>query len=125
MRRGALVSVGVSLGIAAVALSVAACGGVETPTAAPDERRIPVDLRNFDFRPSTIEVSAGEVVGFALKSADIRHTFTVAGAGIDTEVRAGRPVVERATFDQPGEFTLICTVPGHADAGMVGTIIVR
>ena len=107
------------------ALGTAACDGVEIPTPEPGERRVAVDLRNFEFRPGVIEVTAGELVGFELTSADIRHTFNVPGTGIETEVRAGRPVVERFTFERPGEYTVICTIAGHADAGMTAKIVVR
>ena len=114
----------VSLAVAA-AFALAACDRVEIPTPEPGERRIEVDLRNFEFRPAVIEVEAGKLIGFELTSSDIRHTFNVPGTGIETEVRAGVPVLERFTFDRPGEYTVICTIAGHADAGMVGKIVVR
>ena len=114
----------VSLAVAA-AFALAACDRVEIPTPEPGERRIEVDLRNFEFRPAVIEVEAGELIGFELTSSDIRHTFNVPGTGIAAEIRAGVPVLERFTFERPGEYTVICTIAGHADAGMVGKIVVR
>ena len=109
----------------AAALAVSACDRVDLPTPEPGERRIEVDLRNFEFRPGVIEVEAGQLVGFELTSSDIRHTFNVPGTGIETEVRAGVPVLERFTFERSGEYTVICTIAGHADAGMVGKVVVR
>ncbi len=109
----------------AAALAVAACDRVGIPTPEPGERRIEVDLRNFEFRPGVIEIEAGELIGFELTSSDIRHTFNVPGTGIETEVRAGVPLLQRFTFERPGEYTVICTIAGHADAGMVGKIVVR
>ena len=111
--------------VSAAVLAVASCGRVELPTAEPGERRIEVDLRNFEFRPGVIEVEAGQLIGFELTSSDIRHTFNIPGTGIETEVRAGVPVVERFTFERSGEYTVICTIAGHADAGMVAKIVVR
>ena len=109
----------------AAALAVSACDRVDLPTPEPGERRIEVDLRNFEFRPGVIEVETGQLVGFELTSSDIRHTFNVPGTGIETEVRAGVPVLERFTFERSGEYTVICTIAGHADAGMVGKVVVR
>lgn len=107
------------------ALFVTTCDRADIPTPGSDERRVQIKLRNFEFQPDPIKVEVGEVVGFELSSADIRHTFTVTSAEIDVEVHPGRPFLQRATFGERGEFVIICTVPGHAKAGMVGTLIVR
>jgi uncharacterized cupredoxin-like copper-binding protein len=31
----------------------------------------------------------------------------------------------RFLADRPGTYRFLCTVPGHADAGMTGTLVIR
>jgi uncharacterized cupredoxin-like copper-binding protein len=102
----------------------------------------------FTYDPSTITVKAGEdfTVTFENNGA-LEHTFNVLKAGEEIEhvkedigdeehlheallfdmheVPAGGS--ETATFtapSEPGEYTFVCVVPGHIDAGMVGTLVV-
>lgn len=103
----------------------ASCDRHTLATPLPEERRIVVELRNFEFRPETIEVEKAELIGFELTSADIRHRFTVVGTNIDVDVQPGQTSVERIRFETPGTFTILCTIAGHAKAGMVGNLIVR
>ena len=81
-----------------------------------------MDLRSFKFVPGEFTFQVGEVVEFQLDSKDIEHTFTVEELGIDWFTRTGGSATKRFTFNTPGEFTLICTIPGHLEAGMEGII---
>jgi plastocyanin len=117
-----------SLGLAAVAAASACGGGASTPTlpsSPPPGENVAVELRNFAFVPATFEFARGERVNFTLHSVDIQHTFTVQGLPIDWVVNGGRTVTQSYTFDRTGEFLLVCTISGHRQAGMEGTIVVR
>jgi uncharacterized cupredoxin-like copper-binding protein len=46
-------------------------------------------------------------------------------AAVHVAVDPGETATVAFTPDQPGEYEFLCTVGGHADAGMVGTIIVE
>ena len=51
------------------------------------------------------------------------HTFTIDAAGVDVAVPVG--AVRQAAFDAaPGSYTFYCKIPGHAQAGMRGTLTV-
>lgn len=108
-----------------VGLLTGACAQYDIPAALPDERRIPVELRNFEFQPEAIVIAKGELIGFELTSADIRHTFTITGTNVEVHVQPGRTLVEQVRFNKTGNFAIICTITGHAKAGMVGTLVVR
>jgi len=45
--------------------------------------------------------------------------------GVESILAPGETRTVTLRFDQPGEHTFICTLPGHAAAGMTGAVIVR
>jgi plastocyanin len=116
-------------------LVLAACGGddVETgsvngvaggkPTA--DAREVKVEASNFEFAPGDLEIDAQEEIGLDLVSAEGPHDFAVEGLGLVNDVADGEDKVQRLRIDQPGEYTFFCTLPGHRDGGMEGTLVVR
>jgi plastocyanin len=117
------------------ALALGACGGddVETgqvngvaggkPTA--DAREVKVEASNFEFGPDEIKIDAQEEIALDLQSQDNPHDFAVDGLGRVAEVGAGDDAVQRLRIDQPGTYTFFCTLPGHRDGGMEGTLVVR
>jgi uncharacterized cupredoxin-like copper-binding protein len=55
------------------------------------------------------------------------HTFTVPSLGIDTGPLAPDSV-RNLTLTAPaerGRFEVLCTFPGHEEAGMTGTLVVE
>jgi uncharacterized cupredoxin-like copper-binding protein len=117
--------------IAAVAglAAIAACGGggggrSENAPVESGAREIAVDARNYEFDPSTLELSAREDVAIVLHSEDQRHDFTVEGMGLVVDVAGGKTASGGLRFAKPGRYTFSCAIPGHRTAGMVGTITV-
>ena len=54
------------------------------------------------------------------------HDWEVDGvANVDAGARPGQTQRIRFTIDRPGTYQIRCTVPGHADAGMTGNLIVE
>ena len=80
----------------------------------------------YEFDPAELSFTLGETVNFTIIGETEYHTFTVDELGIDEEVDASQnPGAEATftyTFDQAGEFPLVCLV--HELDGMVGTITV-
>lgn len=97
----------------------------ESSDVAEDARRIEVTASSFEFDPDEIRVEAGEDLAIVLTSTDIIHDFTI--DELDAHVSADGGETEEGGFtaDEPGEYTFYCTVPGHRDAGMEGTLIVE
>ena len=120
------------LAVLAAAMVVVACGESATPTPRPptatpggEVTRIEVEMTSFDYIPEDFEFSVGETVEFDLYSRDIEHDFTVEALGIDWDVDGGERETHRYTFNTPGKFRLLCTIPGHEAGGMIGEIVVR
>lgn len=142
MRRSLVVVV---LSVFALTL-LSACGGGENatssnPPAAPNggghddhgesspavegARRIEVNATSFAFDPDEIEITAGEDVAIVLSSEDILHDFTVDGLDVHVAADRGETAEGGLRADEPGEYTYYCTIAGHRDAGMAGTLIVE
>ena len=114
-----------------LALLLASCGG-EDPAATwrsadvlpGEELSVEVELSNYAFSPRHFELRQGETIEFIMDSVDILHSFTVEELDIDWHVERSDVITEQFTFDQPGEYRLICIIPGHEVLGMRGTILV-
>ncbi len=78
---------------------------------------------NMVFSAADLSVVPGEVV-VTLENKDLFwHTFTIEDLGVDLRVPVGAKL--GASFEAPpGEYQFICAIPGHAEAGMVGTLTV-
>jgi uncharacterized cupredoxin-like copper-binding protein len=52
------------------------------------------------------------------------HNFSIGGLDIDVDIKPGAS--EETVINAPaGEYEDYCNVPGHKEAGMVGTLIVE
>lgn len=124
-----------SAALLAIVITLGACGGDDvetgtvngraggTPTAGAE--KVDVDASNFSFDPETIRIDATTEVALALHSKDGPHDFAVEGLGRVADVGGGETDTERLRIDTPGRYTFYCTLPGHRDGGMEGTLVVR
>ena len=127
-----LAGVAVALVLSAGALIVASgsSGGGEAPTAAASASavdapgEVSVDIDEMDVRPGDLTVAAGGSVEVVNVGA-IPHDLVVEGADVGTPMLDPGEAHTFATGElEPGTYTVICTVPGHRDAGMEGTLTV-
>ena len=115
-----------ALTLAAVALT--ACGAAAAAgSAAPREVRF-TGLDTMRFDPGTASVAPGETVTVTFQNDGvILHDLVTTGAAQDVRlVRVPGGTQQQATFraTRPGTYAVICTQPGHREAGMVGQIVV-
>jgi plastocyanin len=96
----------------------------DTPVAE-GARTVAVDATSFEFEPAEITVVAGEDVAIALTSDDVLHDFAVEGVEVHVAAERGETAEGGLRVDEPGEYRIICTVEGHLEAGMEGTLIVE
>lgn len=110
---------------AALAIAVVGCGGgAGTPAAAT----LTAEGTEFAFGPAQWTVQAGQEVTVNFENAgSIEHNWVVLGAGVISTglVAAGNEGSVTFSIAQAGEYTVICDVPGHREAGMVGTLVVE
>ncbi len=114
------------LGIALV--GVLLVGGVTAVDRAIDAGAQHVDLvaSSLAFSQSEIHVSAGRFVVLRFRNDDaVFHDWMVVGlANVDAAARPGQTQQVRFSVDRPGTYVFECSVPGHAEAGMRGVLVV-
>ncbi|HZJ47675.1 MAG TPA: cupredoxin domain-containing protein [Acidimicrobiia bacterium] len=92
-------------------------GSAEIPGAS----EVAVVAVEFRFDPPTITVE-GPVNLTLINQGSLLHDLTIPALGIRVVTGPG----ERSTIGFPsspvGEYEIFCSIPGHAEAGMVGTI---
>ena len=112
------------LGVAFVALALA--GGVFAADRAVDgaSQRIEVTATDFHFDPEVITVRAGEwvLVEFTNDSMSVHEWMVESIPNVDVVARPGQTSKLQFVLDQPGSYKVICSIPGHAEAGMVGVL---
>lgn len=86
---------------------------------------IVITTTEFAFSPAEITVSAGDSINLTvINEGGVPHDLSIPELGIQVSVTAGQRVTTGVSFDTAGTFEILCTYPGHALAGMVGTLTV-
>ncbi|WP_209121082.1 cytochrome c oxidase subunit II [Alkalihalobacillus sp. BA299] len=88
-----------------------------------NEYEVVMTLQLFNFTPMEIEVPAGATVHFTLTSKDVIHGFQVVNTNINAMVMPGHIQKISQTFDQPGEFLVICNEYCGAGHQVMSTVI--
>jgi len=79
----------------------------------------------FFFRLSTKSAAKPGKVTFVFKNiGHVQHDFRIAGKQTPL-LQPGKTAKLIVTFKKKGKYPYLCTVPGHAEAGMKGTFTVR
>jgi plastocyanin len=114
------------LGLAAV---VAACGG-PAGSIAPQpsaEGVVNVDAKEYAYAPATISVPAGPVTFRVRNVGAVEHEFEIfKGEEVVDEIEGLVPglVKDLAVTLEAGEYTYVCKLAGHEEAGMKGALTV-
>ena len=115
--------------VAVAAASFVLAGGVVAADRAIDAGAAKLDVvaRGTRFEPMELRVPAGRFAVLTLDNRDpIFHDLEVQGlANVDVGARAGQANRIRFRIDEPGTYRFLCTVEGHAEAGMTGTLVVE
>lgn len=93
-------------------------------TAGREESRVTIIATEFAFAPDTIDVEAGSSVTIVLDNQGvIPHNIEV--DRLDLFVEAEGTSSAEVTISVPAEegtYQFICSIPGHADGGMIGAL---
>lgn len=131
------------LAVLLFATFLSACAGGPAPT------KVTVTMTEFGFEPKTISVTAGSPVELTLvNEGAVEHDFVVEVIAVTdvsssntgehhmsteehseydlhTSTAAGETSTLAFTPTEAGTYQIICSVPGHKDAGMTGELIVK
>lgn len=119
-----------------ISVMVTACGGGGASST------INVTLTDFQFTPNTFTVPAGQQITLnATNNGSVAHNFiimklgTTAGgswvaandANVYWRLQVEPGASQTATFTaptDPGNYQVVCSTPGHLEAGMIATLTV-
>ncbi len=115
----------------------------------PKEALFLMEMSSFAFAPDDLQVEVGEVVEIAIQNSEmVLHDFTIDDIDADVHISylggTGQHAHEEAAkeadvhfaltepasgvvhlkINEPGEYVFYCSVPGHQQQGMEGTLIV-
>jgi uncharacterized cupredoxin-like copper-binding protein len=112
---------------------VAACAAVLVPgagsaLAAPSHHSakatsITVAATEFKFKLSKTSAPKGKVTFVVSNKGKAPHDFKINGKKTPL-IQPGKKATLTVSFAKAGKFPYLCTVPGHAAAGMKGTFTV-
>lgn len=88
-----------------------------------DLRVITLDAGNLYFNPKNLALKVNQPVKINFTNKGT-HTFTIDELGVDLPLASAMATVT-FTPKKTGTFPIYCAVPGHRDAGMVGTVVVE
>jgi nitrite reductase (NO-forming) len=96
-------------------------------TSAAVMQKITVSGSEFAFTPSTLTFKKGQPAEITFKNnGTYPHNLTIADLNVKTKtISPGEQDTIQFTPDKTGQFAFLCTVPGHADKGMKGTLTVQ
>jgi uncharacterized cupredoxin-like copper-binding protein len=129
---------GLAIVVAAAGLALAGCGGgsdngvVSSSSGATAGGGSTLHLKadpsgKLRFDKKTLSASAGKVAIVLSNPSPLSHNISIEGAGVSQQ---GATVGQGGTSNvalslKPGTYTFFCSVPGHREAGMQGTLTVR
>jgi plastocyanin len=118
---------GAAVAIVAVMTVLAARPAGPPILAAPAPGlKVLLKAREFLFEPKEITVRAGEITFEIKNEGSIEHNFIIEDSGKKKVaeiaiINAGKTDDVKATL-RPGTYAYVCTLPGHREAGMHGTL---
>ena len=86
--------------------------------------QIEIESRAFFFTPDVFEVKAGEKVTVSVRSFG-DHTFVIDEVGVNAKTTDGQVTKIEFTPKEKGVYRYYCSLPGHREAGQVGTLVVQ
>ena len=128
---------------AAIAFVAAGCGGSSGPgtttraatgtqtatggtSGGATVLNVQASASELAFVPNALSASAGRITIRMTNPSQLQHSIALAVAGVPPGPVVGYGGVSEVVANlSPGAYTFYCTVPGHRQAGMTGTLTVH
>ena len=84
-----------------------------------------VTATEFAFSPNELTLAVGEPINLTLINAgDLPHDLVIPDLGVRLAVGPGGQATTGIEVDTAGSYQILCSYPGHAEAGMNGLLTV-
>lgn len=121
-RKGSVLVVLVAL--VALAAAVSAFGGAAQQSATTTVAVTAGKPSEFKFTLSKKSILKGTAVFKIANKGMISHDFKILGKK-SAAVKSGKTTTLKVVFKKAGRYAYMCTLPGHAPAGMKGVLVVK
>jgi plastocyanin len=102
-------------------LVITGCGGDQ-----PEPVALTLLAQDIKFDVNTLTVKADQPVTLTYRNEGvIDHSLEIEGVFPQQKVRPGQTQIFEFELQTPGSYEYVCSLPGHEQAGMVGTLIVE
>jgi len=97
-----------------------------TACSVPQTRSFDMIGQDFRFSPDTLRVNDGDTVRINFSNPDVvPHLIDLPAFNQHIALAPGGEFTLEFVVDKVGSFPFVCSVPGHEEAGMVGSVIVE
>ena len=94
-------------------------------TAAGAPSSLDLSASEFKFSASDLKIDgAGQLTVTLQNKGVVEHDFSIEGVPGKAAAKPGETGKGTFNIAKPGTYTFFCSLPGHKDAGMVGTLTV-
>jgi uncharacterized cupredoxin-like copper-binding protein len=101
-------------------------GGLDAAEPLPDVTELTLDASEFGFSPPMLTVDQDTPVNLTLvNTGSLIHDLTIPELGFRIVANPGERATGGLVPDRLGSYTFECSIPGHAQAGMTGTLVVQ
>jgi len=98
----------------------------DAPSPVPGASELVLTATEFAFEPSELRIRVGTTVNLTLVNRGLLyHDLSISDLGFVLTADPGERSSGAVTVTEVGRFTFVCSVPGHAEAGMTGTLVVE
>ncbi len=112
-----------------VGFALTACGGDDGGSSGPvdtSDGTLQIEASDLAFGSQQVSASSGAIEVQLDNVGAVVHDFTVEEAGDEIVVEAGPGETATGSIElEPGTYTFYCSIPGHREAGMEGTLEVE
>lgn len=110
-------------------LGLAACGGGGSGGGSDEgseEESTSVTLvaKEFEFAPADISVASSDFTVELKNEGAVEHDFSIEGTDVKIFAKAAEAITGEVELG-PGTYTFFCSIPGHREGGMEGTLTVE
>jgi FtsP/CotA-like multicopper oxidase with cupredoxin domain/plastocyanin len=92
-----------------------------TTTSAPSV--VHMTVKEWSFTPASLQLQVGQPVTLVLDNkGQLDHDVTIPALGVNLIAAAGKTASQTITATKEGSFAFLCSIPGHKEAGMQGSV---
>jgi uncharacterized cupredoxin-like copper-binding protein len=94
-------------------------------SSVPTADSVRLTVKEWSFEPKSLQLPTGKPVTLVLDNkGQLDHDVSIPALGVHLAASAGKSTSQTVTARKDGTFVFICSIPGHKEAGMQGSVVV-